>query len=102
MFKKDMTPLAPHSKKGTLQSSPNKGSSQRSLPASATGGASLVWPPWRDAISMPEVRLMPIAFWFIAPALARSSALPISCRVSSCSRSLRAVMLAPRPLASLL
>lgn len=35
MFKKDMTPL---SKKGKLEKSVNKGSSQRTLPAAATGG----------------------------------------------------------------
>lgn len=38
MFKKHMTPLQPHTKKGTLDNSPNKGSSQRDLPSSATGG----------------------------------------------------------------
>lgn len=38
MFKKDMTPLAPHLKKGTLHNDPNKGSSQRRLPGAATGG----------------------------------------------------------------
>jgi hypothetical protein len=38
MFKKNMTPLQPHSKKGTLDNTPNKGSSQRNLPAAATGG----------------------------------------------------------------
>jgi hypothetical protein len=37
MFKKDMTPIGVH-KKGTLHSSPNKGSAQRHLPASAAGG----------------------------------------------------------------
>jgi hypothetical protein len=36
MFKKHMTPIGVH-KKGTLHSSPNKGSSQRFLP-SAGGG----------------------------------------------------------------
>ena len=35
MFKKDMTKLTP---KGTLDNSPNKGSSQRLLPAAAAGG----------------------------------------------------------------
>lgn len=38
MFKKDMTALQPHSKKGSLDNTPNKGSSQRNLPAAATGG----------------------------------------------------------------
>ncbi len=38
MFKKNMTPLQPHSKKGSLQVSANKGSSQRAMPAAATGG----------------------------------------------------------------
>jgi hypothetical protein len=39
MFKKHMTPLQPHSKPGTLHKSPNKGSSQRTLPGAASGGA---------------------------------------------------------------
>lgn len=38
MFKKHMTPLQPHTKKGSLDNSPNKGSSQRNLPAAASGG----------------------------------------------------------------
>lgn len=38
MFKKNMTPLQPHTKKGTLENPANKGSSQRDLPAAATGG----------------------------------------------------------------
>lgn len=38
MFKKDMTALKPHSKAGTLNNSPDKGSSQRNLPGAATGG----------------------------------------------------------------
>lgn len=38
MFKKHMTPLQPHTKKGSLDNTPNKGSSQRSLPSAATGG----------------------------------------------------------------
>ena len=37
MFKKNMTPIGIH-KKGTLDNAPNKGSSQRNLPAAATGG----------------------------------------------------------------
>lgn len=37
MFKKHMTPIGIH-KKGTLDNSPDKGSSQRNLPAAATGG----------------------------------------------------------------
>lgn len=40
MFKKHMTPLQPHTKKGSLDNSPNKGSSQRDLPAAAAGGSS--------------------------------------------------------------
>lgn len=40
MFKKDMTPLQPHTKKGLLNNPPNKGSSQRLLPRAAAGGAS--------------------------------------------------------------
>jgi hypothetical protein len=39
MFKKHMTPLQPHTKKGSLQSSPNKGSDQRDLADAAGGGA---------------------------------------------------------------
>lgn len=38
MFKKDMTPIGVH-KKGTLHSSPNKGSAQRHLPFAASGGS---------------------------------------------------------------
>lgn len=38
MFKKHMTPLQPHSRKGALDNSPNKGSSQRDLPNAASGG----------------------------------------------------------------
>jgi hypothetical protein len=38
MFKKHMTPLQPHTKSGSLHSSPNKGSSQRNLPGAANGG----------------------------------------------------------------
>ena len=37
MFKKHMTPIGIH-KKGTLDNTPNKGSSQRTLPGAATGG----------------------------------------------------------------
>lgn len=37
MFKKDMTPIGVH-KKGSLHSSPNKGSNQRRLVGSAGGG----------------------------------------------------------------
>jgi hypothetical protein len=37
MFKKHMTPIGVHHK-GSLHSSPNKGSSQRHLPAAAAGG----------------------------------------------------------------
>ena len=37
MFKKHMTPLGVH-KKGTLQSSPNKGSNQRDLAGAGAGG----------------------------------------------------------------
>ena len=39
MFKKHMTPLQPHSKAGTLDNTPDKGSSQRLLPAAASGGS---------------------------------------------------------------
>lgn len=37
MFKKHMTPIGVH-KKGTLDNTPNKGSSQRNLPQAAAGG----------------------------------------------------------------
>lgn len=37
MFKKHMTPIGVH-RKGSLHSSPNKGSDQRFLPAAAAGG----------------------------------------------------------------
>jgi hypothetical protein len=39
MFKKHMTPLKPHSKAGTLDNTPDKGSSQRNLPGAAAGGS---------------------------------------------------------------
>lgn len=39
MFKKNMTALQPHSKKGSLDNSPNKGSAQRNLPSAASGGS---------------------------------------------------------------
>ena len=39
MFKKHMTPIGIH-KKGTLHSSPNKGSDQRSMPGAGGGGPS--------------------------------------------------------------
>jgi hypothetical protein len=38
MFKKDMTPLQPHTKKSSLSNTPNKGASQRLMPVAATGG----------------------------------------------------------------
>lgn len=38
MFKKHMTPLQPHTKAGSLDNTPDKGSSQRTLPAAASGG----------------------------------------------------------------
>lgn len=40
MFKKHMTPLHVGNKKGSLDNSPNKGSSQRDLPQAAAGGSS--------------------------------------------------------------
>lgn len=40
MFKKNMTALSVHDKKGALDNTPNKGSSQRTLPAAASGGSS--------------------------------------------------------------
>lgn len=39
MFKKNMTPIGIH-KKGSLDNTPNKGSSQRTLPGAASGGMS--------------------------------------------------------------
>ncbi len=38
MFKKHMTPIGIH-KKGTLDNTPDKGSSQRNLPGAAAGGS---------------------------------------------------------------
>jgi len=39
MFKKHMTPLQPHTKKGALDNTPNKGANQRDLPGAAGGSA---------------------------------------------------------------
>lgn len=54
MFKKDMTPLAPHSKKGTLDNSPNKGSSQRTLPGAASGGGPASFQAYGKATPMAQ------------------------------------------------
>lgn len=54
MFKKDMTPLAPHTKKGTLDNTPNKGSSQRLLPAAAAGGGPTSFQDYAKATPMAQ------------------------------------------------
>lgn len=54
MFKKDMTPLQPHSKKGTLHNSPLKGSEQRNLPAAASGGARTSFQDYGKATPMAQ------------------------------------------------
>lgn len=54
MFKKDMTPLAPHTKKGTLDNAPNKGSSQRTLPGAASGGGPASFQSYGKATTMAQ------------------------------------------------
>jgi hypothetical protein len=51
MFKKHMTPLH---KKGTLDNSPNKGASQRTLPAAATGGGPASFQSYGKATPMAQ------------------------------------------------
>lgn len=54
MFKKHMTPLQPHSSKGSLHVSANKGAQQRSLPAAATGGGPASFQSYGKATPMAE------------------------------------------------
>lgn len=54
MFKKDMTALKPHSKAGTLNNSPDKGSSQRNLPGAATGGGPASFQSYGKATPMAQ------------------------------------------------
>lgn len=54
MFKKHMTPLQPHTKKGTLDNSPDKGSSQRVLPGAATGGGPASFQSYGKATPMAQ------------------------------------------------
>ncbi len=54
MFKKDMTPLAPHSKKGSLHNSANKASSARNLPGAATGGGPASFQSYGKATPMAQ------------------------------------------------
>lgn len=51
MFKKDMTRLTP---KGTLDNAPNKGSSQRLLPAAASGGGPTSFQSYGKATPMAQ------------------------------------------------
>jgi hypothetical protein len=54
MFKKHMTPLQPHTKKGSLDNSPDKGSSQRTLPGAATGGGPASFQSYGKATPMAQ------------------------------------------------
>jgi len=54
MFKKHMTPLKPHSKAGTLDNTPDKGSSQRTLPGAATGGGPASFQSYGKATPMAQ------------------------------------------------
>ncbi len=54
MFKRHMTPLAPHTKKGTLHNAPGKGSQQRDLPATASGGGPTSFQSYGKATPMAE------------------------------------------------
>ncbi len=54
MFKKHMTPLKPHSKAGTLDNSPDKGSNQRNLPGAATGGGPASFQSYGKATPMAQ------------------------------------------------
>lgn len=53
MFKKHMTPLGIH-KKGSLDNSPNKGSSQRDLPSAASGGGPASFQSYGKATPMAQ------------------------------------------------
>ena len=54
MFKKNMTPLKPHTKAGTLDNTPDKGSSQRTLPSAATGGGPASFQSYAKATPMAQ------------------------------------------------
>lgn len=54
MFKKDMTPLQPHTKKGDLEAPSNKGSEQRYLPAAASGGGQTSFQAYGKATPMAQ------------------------------------------------
>lgn len=54
MFKKHMTPLQPHTKKGDLEAPSNKGSSQRFLPAAAAGGGPTSFQAYGKATPMAQ------------------------------------------------
>lgn len=54
MFKKDMTALAPHSKKGSLHNSVNKASAPRNLPGAATGGGPASFQSYAKATPMAQ------------------------------------------------
>lgn len=54
MFKKHMTPLKPHSKPGSLDNSPDKGSSQRDLPGAASGGGASSFQSYGKATPMAQ------------------------------------------------
>jgi len=61
MLKKHMTPLRPHTKAGTLDNAPDKGSSQRLLPAAATGGGPSSFQSYGKATPMAQPRPAPVA-----------------------------------------
>lgn len=52
MFKKDMTPMTVNDRAGSLETSPNKGSSQRYLPAAASGGGPASFQSYAKATPM--------------------------------------------------
>lgn len=54
MFKKNMTALQPHTAKGTLSNTPDKGSSQRTLPGAATGGGPASFQSYGKATPMAQ------------------------------------------------
>jgi hypothetical protein len=54
MFKKHMTALQPHTKKGSLDNTPDKGSAQRDLPGAATGGGPASFQSYGKATPMAQ------------------------------------------------
>jgi hypothetical protein len=60
MFKKHMTPLQPHSKKGSLHNDPDKGSSQRNLPGAASGGGPASFQSYGKATPMAQPEPAPV------------------------------------------